>query len=405
MGMTYHWRRGSLGRRRIPVVRPSEFDSRLLRLNPVAPGLRLVWKVIARIEPTWRGTDTSGLFHQSPNTGLYRQFGFSEPTFVPLFLRPTVIFHQAIGKLLRRRAEIDLPLRRFPYRLPMGRFGDGDVSMKIRLFAPNVVTVTFTVDALSPPNGLWVDGLIQVQDIRRLSPLREILEWTIGIVEAASQKRFRIPGQFLAKPALHLTDLAPIPRFEKYLGQHRHELAALVVRAPDPPHMDGRIEEAIWQKNADVNTKSIYQQFLIDKQGMVAVTASPTRTEHHLAFDRLTDMYELALVSGAVIDAWADPDVAIEEEASAAALAAIDGWVTEPERAFHKSTSNQHVWTLLVDEFKLKARLRAAARHHRTIEAGFRAKLVRLLSSRGGRWLEVVTLGVVTGVVVWVLTR
>ena len=374
-------------------------------MSAEAATLRLSWKVVAALEPHERRGEAPCLFIESDNTRFLRQLGVHDRELTPVLLRPTVVFHQAIGKLLRRRVGINQPLRRLPYRFVVAQLGDVAVNIKIRLFRPWAVCLTVSVSgASSLGNGLDVPSLVDIQNVRDLHPLGQIVEWTIGIVQAGSQKRFTVPDHFTAKPALHLAGIAPVSEFEEFIDSHRRQLAAVVVRAREPTLMTDRIVDAVWEKCADVNAKSVRDQFLLDKQGLLFVTARPEHKDDTWTFRRFADLYELALVSAAFLEEQRHP-IARSPAGAQETFEVIRGLVSEPSATFHAGARTGFAWGLLLDEFKLKARWRELVRRRRFGQRGVKERLVRATSRLSVRWVEGLGLGVLAGIIVWLVTR
>jgi hypothetical protein len=132
---------------------------------------------------------------------------------------------------------------------------------------------------------------------------------------------------------------------------------------------------------------------------MLAVMPTPVPRGEERVIRRIFDLYELAMVSGAAVDTRAPRTKQTE-----VALDAVEGWVTEPDAFFHPGTASRYGWALLLDEFKLPARLRVA---RGGAQSQHQDGVIRRLAGRRAmkRWMEGLALGVIAGLIVWLVTR
>src|SRR5205823_6419173 len=98
--------------------------------------------------------------------------------YVPSIMQPTVTYHQVIGN----RVEAVSKLRRrprLPFEVELDGIGPARVNLRTRLFPPNVVSMTLSVE---PFRHLELAELIDVQQLAQRPPLADLVEWTAALV-------------------------------------------------------------------------------------------------------------------------------------------------------------------------------------------------------------------------------
>jgi hypothetical protein len=85
--------------------------------SPITAKLGLRWKALHILEREPVALSDNIIFKLAPNPGKFSQFGVPpNDNYVPQVLDPTIVYHQAVRRLLKQRG-VKLEEARFPYRL------------------------------------------------------------------------------------------------------------------------------------------------------------------------------------------------------------------------------------------------------------------------------------------------
>lgn len=322
------------------------------------PTVRLRWKVTALLG---RRLTPAGAFNTSPNTGLFTRLGIPPHRgYVPTLLLPTITYHQAVRNELDRRFGVRVVASRFPYRVRVETL-DAEVSfvLKLKLFPPTTLLLDVELEPVHAPDVL--DRLIAWQRLETLRPISDIVRWTIGMVDAASHRRFDTAPAFRYKPAVHLDGISPCDAFRNPTEERFRELVGVLIRNPDHAGMDVRIPRAIAEKNAELNRKSAHELLLVDKQGLLYVTQThrTNTTSGRSTFAQVLDLHEIAVAMDQFLRLY--PSVRLQHEDFADfLLSRVVPWIRNANAIFAQSVTSLHAWRLLVSEFGLEAQLELA---------------------------------------------
>lgn len=220
------------------------------------------------------------VFNVSPNVGLFRQFGVpAESSYIPQFLNPTVVYHQAISKQLS--AKYGVPgSRRFPYKLDLGDLGSVELTIKPRIFLPKILSLTLRLSDVSGSADVWqTDKLVAVQPLDQYKPVADIVRWTIGMVSTLDHRAFDHHPSFTSHPALNLADLCDPEEFPNHVQDRADQYVGILIRNKNWATMANKITSEVIAKNAELNVKSSAEMTLVDKQGVLVLSAKGERAQ------------------------------------------------------------------------------------------------------------------------------
>jgi len=313
------------------------------------------WKVTSVLKNTPPIYNDNIVFNLSPNIGLFSQFSLPlNLSYVPQFMEPTVVFHNAIKKLLKEKLAITVKEKKFPYKinLPILR-NESLFKLQIRLFLPNIVSVS--VNLIISEEISDIDFLIKCQDVTNKKPISNILQWTIGMIETLDHINFDPNQRFISKPALHLDGISTDEEFQEHFNNNISDYVGILIRNNSKRNMGKEIPSRIIQKNNEHNLKSAYEKLLIDKQGILYLTSKEFKKKNITAskLSKCFDLYEIANVIGLFMENYLQIRCNNEDFADFL-LYKIRPWIEKPEVIFRNSKSNQHIWALLINEFELR---------------------------------------------------
>lgn len=312
----------------------------------------LRWKAIAILKSTPFIDQPNIIFNSSPYTGLYSQFDLPL-SYVPKVLAPTVVYHQVIGNLLKKNG-FEVKEKRYPYKLFVQGIGTVSLNLQIKLFPPNILSVTVQVSDF--PVEVEPNELIALQRLNRIKPISEIVQWTIGMAETLNQRRFDQSQSFQFKPAVFLDQICSPERFQQLVRSNLPKFTGILIRNPEYELMDDDIPVRIMEKNKGHNLKSSQELMLLDKQGLLYLTPSSNKDRKTLieSFIRVHDLYEIAYVYSTYLDGYLHLR-AYSEDFADFILYIIRPWIEESQVIFKSSVSNRHIWDLLMAELGLKS--------------------------------------------------
>ena len=305
------------------------------------------------------------IFNVSPNPGLYNQFGLPlNLSYVPQILAPTVIFHQTIKKnLIKQGIEIDE--KKFPYNIYIPNFNAKVLlNVKIRLFQPNILSLTVAVSNL--PSTLDALKLIKYQKINQFNPIQDIIQWTIRMATTLNHRDFDSlkPLGYKHVPVMQLDGICLPEEFQNHIKNNISKYAGILIRNSNYKSMGNKIQDVILEKNSEHNLKNNFELYLIDKQGILYLTPIETQIDDKIKsklFYKSNDLYEIALVFGEYLSNYLSFRVHNEDLADFF-LYKIRSWIEEPELIFRHSVDQKNIWNLLTIELGLKATIQAISK-------------------------------------------
>lgn len=309
------------------------------------------WKVVKKLNNTSFINVNKKLFNLSPYIRLYKQFGFPpDICYIPQLLSPTLTLHQKIKNLLKRKMNIELKQSRFPYNLYIPFLKDNiSFNFSIRLFFPNILSVTVETSEISIP--LDVSKYIEYQRLHEISPVNEIIQWIICMVEFPEQKNYDVQQTFYHKPVIHVYNFDYDGQLKDYIDRNIRKYVGILIRHKSCEKMDKKVIDGISEKNSILNRKYTSEAVFVDKQGMLFL--SPNREKRFLKrLSRTSDLFEISLV----IRMFVDNFYSIRKLNNSFAdfiLSKLLPWIDQPEVIFSESYSNLALWNLLISELSL----------------------------------------------------
>lgn len=350
------------------------------------PPVKISWKIIAILEEQPPIDKTNTLFKLSQNTGLYSQFGIGlDFCYVPLLLRPNLQFCQKINGLLKSKLGTQINnYSRFPYKIFVPSIGKEVVIniSKIRLFLPKILSMTVEMSEL--PENLDSASLIDYQYIHQLEPINSITQWAIAMVEKLTSKNLKLKQSFHASPGIRIDGICTKERLEEHFENNISEYVGILIRNRDYAQMSDDITKRVWQKNRSFTAKTARKRLLIDKQGLLYLTAIVFEGQKVKSqppeFSRTHDLYEIALVFDAFLKNYLSLRLQ-NEKLTESILYKIHPWIDTPEVIF-SSFSYRNLWELLIEEFKLESRIQYIVKQvDIDLERQLREEYKRLTSS------------------------
>jgi hypothetical protein len=332
--------------------------------SPIVGSLSLRWKVLHVLENAREVQHKSMVFNIAPNPGVFSQFGVSpDQSYVPQVLQPTIVYHQAIRRLLKQRAAIRLDQVRFPYRLEVPKLKtDISFTLQARLYQPNILSLTIAFSSV--PVSTSAGTLIGIQDLHDLKPVSDIVRWTIGMVETLSQDPGGQDRGYRAKPLVRLQVNVSPDRFQTEIDHYLPEYVGILIRNRGYERMQPEIVTRLLEKNAEFNVKSSDELLLIDKQGILFVSGETSPVPDRETPRRLSkvhDLTELALVFGSFLDRFRSLR-SRKEPLADFLLHKISPWILNPDATLANSVTNRQMWRLFLLEFGLTEKLTVATR-------------------------------------------
>lgn len=160
---------------------------------------------------------------------------------------------------------------------------------------------------------------------------------------------------FNYKPIVYLEEICQSEKFQNHIEENISKYIGVLIRNYDFNAMDDEIQENILEKNKKHNLKSLQEQYLIDKQGILYIT--PLNKLHLKSktsqFSKTHDLFEIAIVLGEYLSQYLSFRL-LNEDLADFFIYEIQPWIENPEIVFRMSVSNETIWKLLISELKLK---------------------------------------------------
>jgi len=292
-------------------------------------------------------------FNAAPNTGLYRQFGLPiKYAYIPLALEPATGFY---NYLQRRARDSGQPLaeKKLPYEITVPGVGKVSLSMRFRLFPPNIFVTTARIrledNALERAS---FDTLFSLRNPRSILMVRDLIAWPFDLVNGSGGNSFAATTHYVG---FHFSGVN-----SNYLSDGARRLVGLLIGNPDYIEMDEGIINSVVGNSAEINKKTTSERLLINKQGVLFTTSSDWRPgARRTRLPRVMDLAELALVYRSFLDN-VYPELRTDQAADFLdyAFTRIKAWIERPPAILNVSYTTRLNWELLISEFGLLEKLR-----------------------------------------------
>jgi len=165
----------------------------------------ICWKTLAFLPLDPPIHDSTVLFNIAAGTGLYRQFDLDPAlAYVPYILSPTTVYHQLLRNTLKQKG-IELEGSKYPYRIDLPGCGTASLNVRIRLYPPNILSLTTNLSKFPEPKYPAVDWFVELQHLDNCSPVKNIIEFTVDAAASLSHKTIaRCSVRLDSKPCLYL---------------------------------------------------------------------------------------------------------------------------------------------------------------------------------------------------------
>lgn len=337
--------------------------------TPISPIVPEVGDMAVSVGLTWLITTTLKLepathpnnvfFNNSPNPGLFNQFGMSAITaYLPTLLSPTVAFHQALAKLIFRRLGVEPQQKRFPYRIMISEgYGEVSVNFSIRLFPPNILSIAIRVSDITF-DGDYGD-LIAYQDLRSHEAISFIARCIAGMVSSPDHKNFEPSNLLPSRPSTKLVDASWSRRgFSKSINQDLSKFIGILIHHPDYNAMSSTILDDIIEKNKAHNAEHTDKLLLIDKQGLLLLSPTDVELEAPKRLRRTEDLYQIALAIDNFLTQYPVQRL-VNEDLADFYFHLIIPLLRNPDTLLNRSVSNRFRWKLIANELGFPDRLDA----------------------------------------------
>ncbi len=320
----------------------------------------LTWKVVSVLKNNPPIHQDNILFNIVPKKGLYSQFTAPlNQCYVPLSFLPTNVFHENIKNLVREKCSVDIEEKKFPYKIFIPSFNkEVSVNINIRLFQPNILSLTVELSSFSLP--LNVDQLRRLQKLDQIEVISDIIRWIIGMAETINHKKFTQSPSFRFRHVTHLAGVCPLEQFQSHIKENLSNYVGILISDFDYKAKDNELPQRILDENTEYNIKYPRELLLVNKQGVLYITPSNTeglKSRENRRFFKVRDLYEIAFVFSTYL-ARVYPLIRLQNEDFADFLLyKIQPWINESESLLAEGRSDQYIWDALLRAFALKARL------------------------------------------------
>jgi hypothetical protein len=316
------------------------------------------WKIFARLTRRVNRPDDLGTvaFHAQSSPGIYSQFSLPlTQAYVPLGLIPSATYFQVITSFFELRDNLGFA-GKFPYQTNLGGLGACQLRMTVRLYSPNILAITVRVTGdndLSLP-----DDLGELLSLRTIPPgVQDLVRRTVGIIDSGSHRKPNMDITLVSTVGFHLHPVRKGSEIAGYTAANRSALTGLLLGVSQVDSMDGTLVDRILLQNHEMNVKNVDELLLVNKQGVVLLSASESRSRTTLGrFTRTLDLTEIARSFQFFLDDY-PLNRHGQEDFADYIYSRIRAWLRHPDAILAKSYTNRLLWESLVTAFRLQEKL------------------------------------------------
>lgn len=321
----------------------------------------IVWKVAASLDAdALTPRDLAGkFFNFSVNKGLYRQFGLPyKYAYIPLSLQPNTVYDDRIRKLARSKgysfSEVKLP-----YSLQEPELGECRLSVKFRIFPPNIASLTVRLKLLDRDLGeIPFTSLFEYRSLRSIPQVYDVVTWSLGLIGSVAAEQSGTPVSTRSYFGFYYSNSAAPQEIPGFWAENKKKLVGLLIGTKNYAGMHDEIVAKVTEKCDVLNLKSTSEHLLVNKQGSILLSPSGgSDYAHKHRFEETMDLAETGLVFREFLDNDYPDRRRGQEGFLDYVFRIIQAWVGEPDAVLNISYSNKLLWRLLTDELGLTQKL------------------------------------------------
>lgn len=266
-------------------------------------------------------------------------------------LNPTQKLHVEIK---RRFSDLKLVGNnpRFPYNIVMADGSRMQIMFSVLVFQPRIISFSFKTVGPIPHSLRELAANPEILNFRDNTMLNELLIQVVSLLTGGESKQAG-SLKYDHFPILDIQDIES-EHFPSWQEQFRQPLTKILIRSMSSGAVRDELVQKLFMKSEQFNYKSSEEYLLVDKQGILMLSA-PVRSKAnkrartktlksatHLA--SLAQIYRAYLVNfiGLRVDHQLGADFI---------LSRIQPWCRHPSAVLNASVTNMHLWDLLSSEY------------------------------------------------------
>ena len=126
--------------------------------------VKLIWIVTSTVQNLDIYKTKNILFNIRPIKGFAKKVGINpNDSLIPLYFDPTNVFYTNIRNFLKKKLDLNIFDKKFPFELSLGDKIRSIVNFKVQIFPPNILTIKITCKSIKYDN---LEDLFKLQNIQ-----------------------------------------------------------------------------------------------------------------------------------------------------------------------------------------------------------------------------------------------
>jgi hypothetical protein len=321
----------------------------------------IAWKIVASLAvDALTPEDLAGrFFNSSVNTGLYGQYSVPlKQAYIPLSLQPNTSYDDRIRGLAKAKS-YEFNAIKLPYTLEIPELGICRLSLRFRIFAPNIVSITARLKLLDQNlSAIPHESLFKYRNAKSLPHVYDVITWSLGLIGSAATEQVAPAISTRLCVGFHLADVGLAQDIPAYWESSKRQMVGLLIGVEAFAEMGDQIVSAVIQKCEELNLKSTSEHLLVNKQGVIFISPSSGHSYlYRRRFAQAMDLAEIAMVFREFLDNTYPERRRGQEGFLDYTYRVILAWITQPEAILGISYSNRILWQHLSAEYTLAPKL------------------------------------------------
>lgn len=345
------------------------------------------WRIFAHLTRRVNRPDDlrTVAFNAQPSPGIYSQFSLPlTHAYVPLGMIPSATYSQSVTNHFSQKNSLGFAGKP-PYRINLKGLGVCQLRMTARLYSPCILAVSLRVT--SDTDLSVAQDLGQLLSLRAVPPgITDFAKLTVGIIDSGSHRQPNMDIAFESTVGLHLHPVEAGSDMANYVAANRSALTGLLLGVARTDSMDATLVDRILQQNREMNVKNVEELLLVNKQGVILLSARDRTTATQGRFARTLDLVEIARSFQLFLEDYPFNRHGQEDFADYV-YSRIRTWLKFPDAILARSYTNRLVWENLVQAFRLQEKLKMSESENHQLVQALRGKQA-FFGQVSDRWWE-----------------
>jgi len=249
---------------------------------------------------------------------------------------------------------------KLPYSLQTPELGSCRLLLRLRIFPPNIVSITVRLKLLERSlSDIPIDSLFVFRNPRSIKQVHDVVTWSLGLIGSVSKEQRVLAVSTRQFFGVNFSNVAPPQDIPGFWAENKRRIVGLLIGNEAHTEMREEIVNRVTAKCDDLNLKLTSEYLLVNKQGTILISPiGASGYTHKNRFQQAMDLAEIGLVYREFLDnIYPERRKGANKGFLDYIFRIVQAWITQPDAILNISYSNKLHWQLLASEFGLPQKL------------------------------------------------